>query len=338
MNKRMLALAIVFASLAVACGGGGSTATDAGQGDASAVDAAYADGSTTDGGGVEANYDWADWPLPPEHPVDYTCSAETCTDNVTGLLWQRQVPLEVYKWDAAKAYCRGLILGGFSSGWRLPAAVELTSIVDVTVRAPAINSTVFQSTPPSGMFWTSTPYVTIAGNAWQVGFDLGDVGNLDVNEFRKLRCVRSQRAGRTDGAVGAPAGQYTIDADTVKDNRTGLTWQRCPAGQSGTSCLVGTAWVRSSLDSETYCSALNLGGFSSGWRLPTYRELQSILDRRARDPAIDYAAFPSTPTAKPFYAASPRLGHMGYGWGVIFSTGYTGEASTGTDYYVRCVR
>ena len=64
----------------------------------------------------------------------------------------------------------------------------------------------------------------------------------------------------------APAGQYTVAADTVKDNKTGLTWQRTVPAQT-----------YAQPNAATYCQRLNLGGFSSGWRLPSKLELETIL-------------------------------------------------------------
>jgi hypothetical protein len=61
------------------------------------------------------------------------------------------------------------------AGWRLPNVKELSSIVDINVTSPAIDSVAFPATPAS-IFWSSSPYVTLPSRAWVVDFGLGVVG------------------------------------------------------------------------------------------------------------------------------------------------------------------
>jgi hypothetical protein len=46
-------------------------------------------------------------------------------------------------------------------------------------------------------------------------------------------------------------------------------------------------------EAALYCSSLSLGGWSSGWRLPTIKELQSIVDVSSLG-SIDATYFPNT--------------------------------------------
>jgi hypothetical protein len=82
----------------------------------------------------------------------------------------------------AKAYCASLSLGGVS-GWRLPAVMELRTIVDLTRTSPSIDVAAFPGTP-SEHFWTSSPY------AWDVDFVDGYSYSLDVGFHYRVRCVR----------------------------------------------------------------------------------------------------------------------------------------------------
>ena len=130
------------------------------------------------------------------------------------------------------------------------------------------------------------------------------------------------------GAMGAaPVGQYTISQDTVRDNRTGLLWQR-------TVPSSGYAWD----PAKTTCAGLNLGGFATGWRLPTYKELLSIVDRRATNPMIDRTAFPCTP-GDSFWSSTVHPNNPTFAWVVSFQSGGTYISSFGyTSPRVRCVR
>jgi len=128
--------------------------------------------------------------------------------------------------------------------------------------------------------------------------------------------------------AAAPAGRYTVNeqAGTVLDNKTGLTWQRAVPDRTYN-------WA----DAQTYCQELNLGGFSSGWRLPTRLELETLVDVRASSPVIDVTAFPATP-AKHFWTSSLLAGGTLSAWYLHFDDGSTGDYGTFYTLRVRCVR
>lgn len=128
--------------------------------------------------------------------------------------------------------------------------------------------------------------------------------------------------------AAAPSGRYTIANDTVKDNKTGLTWQRAVPNWSYT-------WATA----KSYCQGLNLGGYSSGWRLPTKKELETLVDRRTSNPSIDLAAFPNTPPNF-FWSSTIFAGLPNRAWGVYFYRGTSwGDADALPNASsVRCVR
>lgn len=127
--------------------------------------------------------------------------------------------------------------------------------------------------------------------------------------------------------AGAPAGRYTVDSasGTVVDNETGLMWQRDVPAFNG-------PW----LSALGYCEALTAGGYSD-WRLPSVKELRTIVDVGTVSPAIDLGAFPGTPSEF-FWASTPWAGFLGTELGVNFSVGCTAADSTGGYGRVRCVR
>ncbi|MBI5546720.1 MAG: DUF1566 domain-containing protein [Deltaproteobacteria bacterium] len=127
------------------------------------------------------------------------------------------------------------------------------------------------------------------------------------------------------GWAAAPAGRYTVATDTVRDNKTGLTWQRG----------VPTSYY-SWANAQSYCQALNLGGFSSGWRLPTKKELETLVDRRDNNPSIDSTAFPNTPSEW-FWTSTPYAS-AGSAWYVYFDFGFSDYGDTTYICKVRCVR
>jgi hypothetical protein len=72
------------------------------------------------------------------------------------------------------------------SGWRVPTAQELLSIVHNGVSGPAIDTTYFPGTS-SANYWTADAYVPDAANAWSVDFANGGVtagGKTDAKAVR----------------------------------------------------------------------------------------------------------------------------------------------------------
>ena len=88
-------------------------------------------------------------------------------------------------------------------------------------------------------------------------------------------------------------GRFVISADgqEVTDTKTKLIWQRCAVGQKfdGKTC-AGKATKISLPDAKA--TGANM---TPAWHLPTKEELLSIVDKSAKKPAIDKAAFPGTP-------------------------------------------
>ena len=133
--------------------------------------------------------------------------------------------------------------------------------------------------------------------------------------------------------AAAPAGRYVVTSGgtnkgIVSDTKTKLTWQQ--AVQSNYT------WA----DAKTYCSGVGptLGG--SGWRLPTIKELYTIVDFSMPDaPRIDASAFPGMPTATSdyFWSASPKSGSSSGAWGLDIQGLVQGFWVDNTAN-VRCVR
>ena len=126
----------------------------------------------------------------------------------------------------------------------------------------------------------------------------------------------------------------------VEDTLTRLVWQQDGsgprAGCSGVDGLTCT-WA----EAKAYCAGLatsKFGGYSD-WRLPTVKELRSIVDYRvaAPGPTIDQTAFPNTP-AERFWTSSPRAGSSGDAWFVNFNDGRSNYDDVGNGSRVRCVR
>jgi hypothetical protein len=257
------------------------------------------------------------------HPASYTNKTGYVVDDVTGLYWEQSTGCGAGCTQAdAAAYCENLTLAGYSD-WRLPTRIEMVSIVDDTQHAPAIDPNAFEG-PSSGLFWTSSPMVYYPNNAFRIGSGEGHTAYGMVSSLGPVRCVRAPAA--------APASQYEIQAGgtptgTVVDTGTWLTWQQAVSSQTYTFS-----------DAISYCSNNTPGLPGSGWRLPSMKELQTIVDDSHSFPAIDPNAFPSTPIDVPYWTSTPVAWQPGYAWYVLFNIGQSNHVAVGTImYHVRCV-
>ncbi len=131
------------------------------------------------------------------------------------------------------------------------------------------------------------------------------------------------------GHANAPDGHYTSTNGTIYDTKTMLTWERAPT-------LGPVSWD----DANMYCAKLGIDG--KVWRLPSMKELQTIVDRTLEKPAIDPVFMNTAPepfmSPAPFWTSSP-LADMASTvvWTVDFTDGTTGLQPIASPARVRCV-
>ena len=338
---------------------GGTAGTSSGASGASGDSGACNGGGAAGGSGGASGtcradcgtHKWACWRMP--NPASTTLpnrasttdQGESVHDNVTCLDWQKTEPSGTYSWDQAIAYCDGLTLAG-RDDWRLPTRIELTSIVDFT-QSPAIDRASFPSAP-GGFHKTASDWIlTIrqagagAGRDYAWAFNLSD--GIVSNAYSKatasaLRCVRGGGAGEAPSTPAvAPPNQYTLVATgEVQDNYTGLVWQQ--GNSSATMTFV---------EAGTYCSSLGLNGHT--WRLPSIRELATLVDEAEVAPAINRTMFPNTQYGSRsndwYWSSHAARGNASAAWAINFDDGFTGfnaGASGAWNYFTaawtRCVR
>jgi len=130
--------------------------------------------------------------------------------------------------------------------------------------------------------------------------------------------------------------RYTTNGDEVTDNLTGLIWQRCAAGLSGSDCATGTA-TGFAWDGALQYAEQQATASGKAWRLPNITELRSLANMQCVIPAINANAFPGTPSTN-FWSGTPHLGGS-TSWVVFFYRGNALMANrTTSSYNVRLVR
>lgn len=145
----------------------------------------------------------------------------------------------------------------------------------------------------------------------------------------------------------APNGRYADPGDgTVTDTQTGLMWKKCSEGldwdaTSGT--CTGTAAIAfnwaSALTRANNVNA-NLVGQQLGhsdWRLPNVKELDSLVERKCFNPAINATMLPRTATTY-YWSSSPFSDNLTYAWSVHFGSGLVNNADATITHYIRLVR
>jgi hypothetical protein len=311
-------------------------------------------GSATGGSGscVPAtcgSHKWACWKMPNPtgsglpNPASYTVANGVVHDDVTCLDWQQVESSSSYTNADAISYCESLSLGGYDD-WRAPTRVEMASIMDWT-RSPATDAafTGVSGYHKTGSNWILTINQTGAGAgtdyAWTYNMGDGIVSNAySAANASRIRCVRGNGTGEAFSTPAvAPPNQYTaISADEAQDNYTGLIWQR----NGNASGLI--SWDQA----VTYCSTLTLGG--NTWRLPSVRELATLVDEARVAPAINRTMFPNTQYGARsnnwYWASHHSRGSTTYAWGLNFDDGFTGYNSASAAWntfgpsWAKCVR
>jgi len=289
------------------------------------------------------------------HPPSYTLSADrrTVRDNNTGLTWQRSPDtdgngvlnrsdkLTLAQAQALPGKLNAAKFGGFTD-WRLPSIKELYSLFDArgtdpsgpggndtSKLTPFIDTNYFQfayGDPRTGervidsQYASSTKYVGKSvrgfGKLFGVNFADGRIKGYDllmpgggVEKTFFVLCVR--------GNPGYGQNDFQDRSDgTIADRATGLMWSKSDSGQ-GLNWQDALAWVQKK-NGEKY-----LG--HDDWRLPSVKELQSLVDyTRSPDtshsPAMDPVFTCTTITNDahqadyPFYwSATTHAGFLGGG-------------------------
>ena len=132
-------------------------------------------------------------------------------------------------------------------------------------------------------------------------------------------------------SASTPDERYHDNEDgSVTDTLTGLQWARCSFGQTleNDRCHGEPhrlPWAIVSLVIET------------GWRLPEIAELNSLVELRCIQPAINQQIFPDTAPAA-YWSASRFINKDGDYWQVNFLHGESGSEPADAKAYVRFVR
>ena len=114
--------------------------------------------------------------------------------------------------------------------------------------------------------------------------------------FVQISASMAQQVCPPNLAAAAPNTRYTVLSNTaeIRDNATGLVWQRCSLGQtwSGTLCSGASASYSFNQALIAANGAASSGG--NAWRLPNINELKSLTEWACHTPSLNEVIFPSS--------------------------------------------
>jgi hypothetical protein len=197
-----------------------------------------------------------------------------------------------------------------ATNWRLPDAIELQSIVYYGKGAPNspgdsfIDPTFFPYNS-SWLSWTRNDSVANSKSVWYVRFNDGNASVEHRFSTAVVRLVHETApvATRTRATASKERFIPSDDGTEITDIMTGLVWRRCAEGlqwnnASKTCDGIETKFVWK--DALDYAKANGAGG----WRMPSIKELFSVVDVTKQAPAIDTIAFPGTSPGG-FFSTTP---------------------------------
>ena len=249
------------------------------------------------------------------NPPSYRDNGDgTVSDNVTRLMWSKEVDDKKLSLEEATTKARGMNLAGYSD-WRVPSVKELFSLMDFrgytgfsrgrgsmndapSNAIPYINTDYFDFKYGAkneryidAQWLSSTEYVsTTMGNMQTLfGVNFAD-GRIKGYGYKRVGSTQSRKKfyvryvrGTTRYGKNRFEDNYN---ETLTDNSTNLMWTKVDSKK-------GMSW-KNALE---YANNLEHAGYSD-WRLPNIKELQYI---------VDYSRSPDTtssPAISPLFKLS----------------------------------
>jgi formylglycine-generating enzyme required for sulfatase activity len=259
------------------------------------------------------------------NPMSFTDNGDgTITDNNTGLMWQKTDGGEMV-FENAVSYCSNLKLGGYND-WRLPLGYELFSINKYDFLNPAINTAYFTKTLVE-YWYTSELRIDDTSKVWVVNSG-GGIGAHPKSETISNKGTRRfhVRAVRNLFSTTFNLDHFSDNGDgTIKDNYTGLVWQKIQSPNTMT-------WE----EALSYSSGLSLAG-KSDWRLPNIKELQSLNDEKFYKPSFNKNYFINI-TSGNFWSSTTLIQTTSKAWDLNTEYGIVSYDDKSLKQNVICVR
>lgn len=233
-------------------------------------------------------------------------------DVYTHYEWQAATSENAMNWAAADEYCSTLNNESSTvAQWRIPSPDELLTIVESGTASPALGE---KFTAYGHTFWAAEDSRN-NGNAWKVT-ENGALASVAKTNENHVLCVRYL-------SNYTPAeSRFTEENETVKDNESGLMWQK--------QAVASRTWA----EALSYCEEVSTAD-KFDWRLPNRNELAFLVDYTKASGAM--SDFPAI-AAKGFWTSTSDINAAANAWTVDFADGSIKSADKTDTKYIICVR
>ncbi|MFT5127033.1 MAG: hypothetical protein ACI8W8_000633 [Rhodothermales bacterium] len=261
----------------------------------------------------------------------------TVTDNLTNLIWLKDVRASsnIFTWDSCVIFSNNLANGeqGLSDGssagdWRFPTVKEMRSLIDLGNASPSLPSGhPFTNVGSTTRYWSSTTYAAnTTSSAWDVSVGEGRVRAISKTNARPVWPVRGGESRFTDNGDG-----------TVTDNLTNLIWLKDADAGDGPETWANALSICNNLANVQ--QGLSDGSSAGDWRLPTEKELHSLIDLGNFSPALPSGhPFTGAQSSK-YWSSTTRRASTTSAWDVDLADGQVhGNTLKTTAFYVWPVR
>ena len=262
-----------------------------------------------------------------------------CTqDKVTGLTWETKADSAAqnatYTYSQLAAYVAQVNAStrcGLSN-WRMPSVNELLTLVDASLGTSTTGSAADAFGFPNqqaNRYWSADSVAGTTANAWFVDFGnqgLVSFDNMATPTYATYRALLVSASATPATACTMADPQYADNGDgTVSHASTGLMWKQCEEGASVPNCtgtktpFASISQVLAAVTATNTPEASNGLGYSD-WRLPTVKELSSLVNRSCTGAAINTVAFPNADQLSNL-TATVFASNTAWLWAVDFSHG-----------------
>ena len=277
----------------------------------------------------------------------FVVRGEVVTDGLTGLHWCRDATVGTFPctWAEAFALIDGLNRErhGGRDDWRLPNRNELRSLMSYQARKPALPDGHPFVNVFLGWYWTSTTAAISPAYAWAVHLEgarmfygrkdqeylcwpVCGAGNGLLPRTGQRRCVDAGglvvdcpglgQDGELQTGAPWPEPRFTVTGEVVRDRLTGLAWAR-RADPGGEPVAWQEALDRVSAWNDEHGTAQLV------WRLPTIKELYSLIDFRGVSPALP-AGHPFIGLQDGYWSATTSFFECDWAWVLYLDKGACG--------------
>lgn len=251
-------------------------------------------------------------------------------DHRTGAVWCRQADLAQFPltWDEANAFVadmRARNAHGLDT-WQLPPRRLLFSLLSHQSVNPALPADHPFQQVFTGYYWSSDTCHRLPDQAWYV-----HLGGGRVHRGMKHGSYMVWPVAPFSEAIMPDGDRFAVTGRCAWDRHTGLMW---PLAADGTGAPV--TWT-AALAAVEQCNRERFAGFDD-WRLPNIRELESLVDLGAHDPALA-PGHPFASVREGYWSSTTSVYEPRYAWVLYLQDGGVGVGfKPKSDFHVWPVR